>query len=83
MNLQDCLKRYLVILVGLGGALTSGYLVIDGLVNGCTTGISRAAWITGTVYHQASQGPQFWFSILFWSVFFVLFAWMALSAYRS
>ncbi|WP_157798593.1 hypothetical protein [Dyella ginsengisoli] len=81
--MQDIVRRYFKIFIGVIGALSSGAVIVSGLKSGYVPGFSRAALVTGTTYHGASQASQFWFIIFFWSVACVGFVWLAWSAYRD
>lgn len=79
-ELKDNIKRWFLILVGIGGATASGYLVVNSLVTGTASGIF---WFNFNSYPRSTHGPQFWFSVLFWSAAFLLFAYIALREYRG
>lgn len=81
--MQDIVRRYFKIFIGVVGALASGGLVISGLKSGAVPGFGRASLAMGTTYHEASQASQFWFVIVFWLVAFAGFVWLAWSAYRD
>jgi hypothetical protein len=81
--MQDTIRRYFTIFIGVVGALVSGYLVVSGLKSGSVPGFGRAQLVTGTMYNDASQASQFWFIIFFWSVVCAGFIWLAWSAYRD
>ena len=81
--MQDIVRRYFKIFIGVIGALLSGALVVSGLKSGAVPGFSRAELVTGTMYHDASQASQFWFIIFCWSVACAGFIWLAWSAYRD
>jgi hypothetical protein len=81
--MQDTVRRYFKIIIGVVGALVSGALIVSGLKSGSVPGLSRADLVTGTMYHDASQTSQFWFIIFFWSVACAGFIWLAWSAYRD
>lgn len=81
--MQDTVRRYFKIFIGVVGALVSGGLVISGLRSGPVPGLGRASLATGTAYHEASQTSQFWFVIVFWLVACAGFVWLAWSAYRD
>jgi hypothetical protein len=81
--MQDAVRRYFKIFIGVVGALLSGTLVILGLKSGAVPGFSRAELVSGTMYHDASHASQFWFIIFIWSVVCAGFIWLAWSAYRD
>jgi hypothetical protein len=81
--MQDIVRRYFKIFIGVVGALLSGALIVSGIKNGSTPGFSRTDLIAGTMYHGASQASQFWFIIFFWAVACAGFIWLAWSAYRD
>jgi hypothetical protein len=81
--MQDSVRRYFKIFIGIVGALVSGALIISGLKSGSVSGFGRASLVTGTMYAEASQTSQFWFIIAFWLVACAGFVWLAWSAYRD
>jgi len=81
--MQDTVRRYFKIFIGVIGALVSGALIVSGLKSGSVPGFSRADLVTGTMYNDASQASQFWFIIFFWVVACAGFIWLAWSAYRD
>ena len=81
--MQDTVKRYLKIVIGVTGALLSGAVIALGLKSGRVSGFSRTELVTGTMYRSASQASQFWFILFFWSVACAGFIWLAWSAYRD
>jgi hypothetical protein len=81
--MQDSIRRYFKIFLGVIGAIISGALIISGLKNGSVPGFSQTSLVTGTAYHEASQTSQFWFIIFFWLVACAGFIWLAWSAYRD
>ena len=78
--MQETIRRYFKIFIGVIGALLSGALVVSGLKSGSVPGFARADLVTGTMYRDASQ---FWFMIFLWSVACAAFIWLAWSAYRD
>lgn len=81
--MQENIKRYFKICIGVIGAISSAALIVSGLKGGYLPGLTRASMVTGTTYHEASQSSQFWFLIFFWSAACVGFIWVAWSAYRD
>ena len=81
--MQDIVRRYFKIFIGVIGAVASGGLVVLGLKNGSVPGFGNAKLVMGTVYHAASQASQFWFITFCWSVACAGFIWLAWSAYRD
>jgi hypothetical protein len=81
--MQDTVRRYFKIFIGVIGALLSGVLVVSGFKSGTVPGFSRADLVMGTMYHDASQASQFWFMIFFWLVACAGFIWLAWAAYRD
>jgi uncharacterized membrane protein len=81
--MQDTVRRYFKIFIGVIGALVSGALVVSGLKSGSVPGFGRTDLVAGTMYNHASQASQFWFIIFFWLVACAGFIWLAWSAYRD
>jgi len=81
--MQDTVRRYFKIFIGVIGALVSVALVVSGLKNGSVPGFGRTNLVAGTMYNHASQSSQFWFIIFFWLVACAGFIWLAWSAYRD
>jgi hypothetical protein len=63
--MQETVKRYFKIFIGVIGSLISGALNIASLKNGSAAGLDRASALVGNVYHVAAQPSQFWFIIFF------------------
>ncbi len=81
--MQDTIRRYFKIFIGVIGALLSGALIVSGLNRGAVPGFTRSDLVTGTMYRDATQASQFWFIIFLWAVACTGFIWLAWSAYRD
>jgi hypothetical protein len=81
--MSDAFRRYFKIIIGIAGALVSGVLVLSGLSSGSAPGLSRTSAVAGVAFQRATQGSQYWFIILLWSVACVFFVWLAWLSYRE
>jgi hypothetical protein len=81
--MQDSIRRYFKICIGVLGALLSGVFIVSCLQGGSAPGPVRAAMVAGVTYQKASQSAQFWFVLFLAGVACVGFAWFAWRAYRS
>lgn len=82
-QMQDTLKRYFKIFLGVAGTLLSGAIVTSGLKTGSVLGLGQMALVMGTAYQRAAQTPQYWFIIFFWSAVCASCAWLAWASYRE
>ncbi|MDE2281103.1 MAG: hypothetical protein KGK06_03085 [Xanthomonadaceae bacterium] len=80
--MQDSIKRYFLIFVGIAGMLSSGVLIVASLRRGTVLSPIYAAAVAGVAYQRASQASPFWFVLLLYGAAFVGFAWIAWRAYR-
>ena len=80
--MQDSIKRYFLIFVGIVGMLSTGALVVGSLKDGSVPSPIFAAAVAGDAYLRASDASQFWFALFLYGAAFVGFAWIAWRAYR-
>jgi hypothetical protein len=81
--MQDSIRRYFKICIGVLGSLLSGVFTVSCLIGGSALSPIRVAMVAGVTYQKASQSSQFWFVLFFAGVACVGFAWFAWHAYRS
>jgi hypothetical protein len=81
--MQDSIRRYFKICIGVLGALLSGAFIVSCLKGGSAPSPIRAAMFAGVTYQKASQSSQFWFVLFLAGVACFGFAWFAWHAYRS
>lgn len=81
--MDDSIRRYVLIFIGIVGMLSSGALIVVCLKDGTVPSPIYAAMIAGHAYQRTSQASQFWFVIVLNGLAFVGFAWMAWRAYRN
>lgn len=58
MNIQESIKRYFSIALGVLGALTWGFLVVDSLVMRSAPGIGGRYLILGPAYDASGNAPS-------------------------
>lgn len=81
--MQDSIKRYFLIFIGIVGMLSSGGFVIACLKDGSAPSPIFGAALVGDAYQRTSQASQFWFALLLAVASFVGFAWITWRTYRS
>ena len=81
--MQDSIRRYFKICIGVLGALLSGAFIVSCLKGGFAPDPIRVAMIAGVTYQRTAQASQFWFVLFLVGVACAGFAWYAWRAYRS
>lgn len=81
--MQDSIKRYFKICIGLLGALFCIGFIVSCLGGGTAPGLGRASAIAGVAYQRAAQPSQFWLAFSLAGAACMGFAWLAWHAYRS
>lgn len=81
--MNDSVKRWFLIVMGVLGAVLSGSLIVSSLTSGTTPGPSLAWWVTDTNYSSAAHPSQFGFMLFTYIVGLVGFGWLAWHSYRN
>jgi hypothetical protein len=80
--MQDSVKRWFLMLIGVAGSVLSCWLVVRSVKSGVAVLSPVGSLVTGG-YQRASQSSQYWFLIFMYCVAFAGFAWLAWHAYRN
>lgn len=78
--MQDSIKRYFQIAIGIFGVIVSGAFIALCFKSGSAPLVAVPGYAQ---YPAASQPSQFWFIVFFAGVACVGFAWLAWHAFRS
>lgn len=81
--MNDSVKRWLLMVLGVLGAILCGALLVSSLASGTTPGPGFAWWATGTDFPSATHPSQFGFMLFMYAAGAVGFAWLAWHAYRN
>ena len=78
--MQDSIKRYFQIAIGILGVIISVAFIVSCFKSGSASLVAVSGYAP---YPEASQPSQFWFIIFFAGIACIGFAWLAWHAYRS
>jgi hypothetical protein len=81
--MNDSVKRWFLIVMGVLGAILCGVLIVWALTSGTTPGPGLAWWITDTNYSRAAHPSQFGFMLFMYIGGLVGFGWVAWHYYRN
>jgi hypothetical protein len=81
--MQDSVRRYFQICIGVLGALFSIGFIVSCLRGGTAPSLGRASAIAGVAYQRAAQPSQFWLILFLVGLACVGFVWLAWHAYRG
>lgn len=81
--MNDSIKRWFLVVIGVLGAISSGALIIASLKSGATPGPSLASWVTDTQYSLTAHPSQFGFMLFTYIAGFIGFCWLAWRSYRN
>jgi len=73
--MQDSIRRYFKICIGVLGTLLSGIFIVSCLKGGSAPSPVHVAMVAGVTYQKASQSSQFWFVLFLAGVACAGFAW--------